>query len=197
MSAAHEGVVSATIHLLLAVLIALQFYRDPLGNGALTLMTFGFAQGAVKTIKQTAKKLAVISGNDGAGAFWRRPPQSKRGEGSPGFPSAHTADCAAICVFALLSEGLKPAWALLPALTMAAGRLSDSDHTALQTAAGVLLGPPLGWLFHHITCVVCQVGATRPHPWWWLTSVAVAVLGGARYAARVAHEKLQPKHAAD
>ena len=198
MSAAHEGAVSGAIHLLLAVLVGLQFYRDPLGNGALTLMTFGFAETVVKTVKVATKRLAILCGNDGPDAFWRRPPQSKRGEGSPGFPSAHAADCGAICVFALLSEGLQPAFALLPTLVMAGGRLSDHNHTALQTAAGVVLGPPLGWLWFQLTCVAWQLG-TPPHPWWWLASVAVAVLGGVGYGTRVASEKLelQPKLAAE
>lgn len=31
---------------------------------------------------------------------------------------------------------------------MAAGRMRDGNHTALQTVAGVALGPALGWMAH-------------------------------------------------
>jgi len=157
-----------------------------------------------QALKHGSKKIAIASGVNGEDAFWRRPSACGRGEGSPGFPSAHTSNCGAISTFWSLQFWNAGASLALPAsltLMMAAGRMSDGNHTALQTVAGVLLGPLLGGaadlitrhyslgqeplassLGWHTTTVVCVVAA---FVYLWRHSGPVWLASWRRYCNRV------------
>lgn len=82
----------------------------------------------------------------------RRPKESTRKAGDPGFPSSHTSNMTFISVYFALYLWLHLNWlpersllvALIPSSAMAAARICDKDHTLQQTIAGVLWGALLG-----------------------------------------------------
>jgi membrane-associated phospholipid phosphatase len=139
-----EGRLSALCHFLLALAVAYHVVASPFGTGTRSILCFFFSQVCVKGIKLLSKRGAVALGNDGPGAFWRRPPNSPRREGSAGFPSSHTSNTASISLFIALDAGWSPLWAAALTFAMAAGRMSDNSHRPLQTVAGLVIGPALG-----------------------------------------------------
>ncbi|CAE8667640.1 unnamed protein product, partial [Polarella glacialis] len=125
---------------------------DPRGAGPLAVCSFGATSITVKLLKRAVSACARFSGIDGPLAFWRRPAAAGRAPDSPGFPSGHTASAGSVAAFVAAYAGwpltLAAALAAVPTLAMACARVGDSKHTRLQTAAGALLGPPLGLALH-------------------------------------------------
>eukprot|EP00435_Cladocopium_sp_Y103_P051903 s876_g16.t1 len=88
----------------------------------------------------------------GPEVLWRRPKESTRKAGDPGFPSSHTSNMTFISVYFALYLWLHLNWlpersllvALIPSSAMAAARICDKDHTLQQTIAGVIWGALLG-----------------------------------------------------
>lgn len=173
-----EGLLSMAVHVGLAGVTSLLVLHDPLGLGAMTVLTFALSQCCISALKHTTKALALAARQSGPGALWRRPPGSGRPAGSPGFPSAHTGNCAAICVFIACSLGVHPVWASIPTLLMAVGRLADRNHTLAQTIAGVAIGPWLGFAAQYAAqWMLSRERNAEGLPLWW-NPLAVAALSG-------------------
>ncbi|CAL1174057.1 unnamed protein product [Cladocopium goreaui] len=98
------------------------------------------------------KGLKLLVKRYGPEFLWRRPKESTRKAGDPGFPSSHTSNMTFISVYFALYLWLHLNWlpersllvALIPSSAMAAARICDKDHTVQQTIAGVLWGALLG-----------------------------------------------------
>ncbi|KAL1520846.1 hypothetical protein AB1Y20_022407 [Prymnesium parvum] len=178
-----EGPVSRLLHAALAVGTAYLVVTDPFRLGAGTALTFVFTQSCIKTMKSLIANVATACGNDGHDAFWRRP--AACGRESPGFPSAHTANVGALSLFVVRVIGVQQWYALLPMLLMAAGRLSDQNHTFLQTLAGCVCGPLLGVTAHKLALLMGIFDT--PSPVWWppLAVVTLVVVPVAYLVAQV------------
>lgn len=168
-----EGAVSSALHAAVALSVAYLAVREPYRLGATIALTFLFAYSSIKLIKCSTARIATAVGYSAADAFWRRPPAC--GRSSPGFPSAHTANVGALCVFIALATGWHVGCALLPMVLMAAGRLSDQNHTLLQTLAGCCCGPILGFTAHEVALNLGILSVTPPD-WWPPVATALLIL---------------------